>query len=104
MMGMPLGRYFVIAGSLLLMLLFVADWYMPKLAVMTAVADADKTVIRIQSGHKWPEAIVFDTSLPTIAPPVAEATTPVEKSPGKSPRDALAQVPLAELVPPFLGT
>jgi hypothetical protein len=29
----------------------------------------DKSIIRINSAHKWPEAIVIDTNLPTIVPP-----------------------------------
>jgi hypothetical protein len=67
-MGMPLGRYFAVTGSLLLALLFLADWYIPKVAPAT-VADIDRTIIRIHSAHKWPEAINIDTSLPTIVPP-----------------------------------
>jgi hypothetical protein len=29
-MGMPLGRYFAFIGSVLLALLFLADWYLPQ--------------------------------------------------------------------------
>ena len=68
---MPLARYFTVVGCLLLALLFVADWYFPKLIAPPATAGVDKTIIRLHSAHKWPEATVFDTSLPTIVPPPA---------------------------------
>jgi hypothetical protein len=71
-MGMPLGRYFALIGSVLLVLLFLADWYLPQPAATPARADVDRTVIRLQSGHRWPERIVIDTSLPTIVPPPAK--------------------------------
>lgn len=66
---MPLARYFSFVGSLLLALLFLADWYFPKLIAPPATAGVDKTIIRLHSAHKWPEATIFDTSLPTIVPP-----------------------------------
>ncbi len=71
---MPLARYFTFTGSLLLALLFLADWYFPKLVAPPATAGVDKTIIRLHSAHKWPEAIVFDTNaIPTL---LAEAETP----------------------------
>jgi hypothetical protein len=39
--------------------------------------------------HRWPEAIVFDTGLPTITPPPVVADVPVLRTP----RDALALLP-----------
>ena len=87
---MPLGRYFTFTGSILVALLFLADWYMPKTSIESGWTDVDRSVIRIQSRHKWPEAVVFDTSLPTIVPPAAlTASAAVEKPP----RDAFAQLP-----------
>jgi hypothetical protein len=94
-MGMPLGRYFVFTGTLLLALLFLADWYMPHPAASPTRTEVDRTVIRLHSGHKWPERIVIDTSLPTIVPPPAMiAETLPEKSPPLigSLRAAFAQV------------
>jgi hypothetical protein len=94
-MGMPLGRYFIFTGSLLLALLFLTDWYLPPLAVTPARGEVDRTIIRLRSAHKWPERIVIDTSLPTIVPPPA---TVAEALPGKAPpvsrppREAFAQV------------
>jgi hypothetical protein len=92
---MPLGRYFLFIGSALLALLFLADWYMPQLAATPGHADVDRSIIRLQSRHNWPERIVIDTSLPTIVPPpaqIAEAS-PVKSGPvGRSPREAFAQM------------
>jgi hypothetical protein len=88
---MPLGRYFGCAGCLLLALLFLADWYIPKLSAEPDRADVDRSIIRIHSMHRWPEAIVFDTNLPTIVPPVMTADVAAKRTP----RDALALLPLA---------
>jgi hypothetical protein len=83
---MPLGRYFGFAGSLLLAMLFLADWYFPKPSVASDRADVDRSIIRIHTTHKWPDAIVFDTALP---PPVIAAEIPATRTP----RDALALLP-----------
>ena len=87
---MPLARYFGFAGSVLLALLFLADFYIPKLSAAPDRAGVDKSIIRIHSKHKWPEAIALDTSLPTIVPPpVITAELPARKTP----HDALALLP-----------
>jgi hypothetical protein len=66
---MPLVRYFFFVGGALLALLFVFDAYAPPLAVADRTeAAADFPVIRINSDRKWPERIVFDTSVPAIVP------------------------------------
>jgi hypothetical protein len=89
---MPLGRYFGFASSLLLALLFFADWYIPKLSAEPDRTDVDRSIIRLHTMHRWPEAIVFDTSLPTITPPpVIAAEVPARRAP----RDALALLPQA---------
>jgi hypothetical protein len=62
---MPLSRYFLYVGGVLLALLFIADAYLPKLPVAHR-ADEVSYNIRIHSDGKWPERIVYDTSLPTI--------------------------------------
>jgi len=87
----PLGRYFAFAGSLLLVMLFIADWYLPNASSQPFFreARADKSIIRITSAHKWPEPIVIDTSLPTIVPPLPVlAKVPIVNQP----REALAQL------------
>jgi hypothetical protein len=37
--------------------------------------------LRIHSDRKWPERIVFDTSVPTIVPPAQTAATDVNPAP-----------------------
>jgi hypothetical protein len=87
---MPLGRYFVFIGGALLALLLLADWYIPDLSAAPGRAGVDKSIIRIHTTHRWPEAIVFDTSVPTIVPPPVVTAEPVANRP---PRDALALLP-----------
>ena len=102
---MPLLRYFVFVGGALLALLFAASAFMPALPVVESPRfTADLSIIRIHSDRKWPERVVFDTSLPTTMPPsnlaapvVAEVTRPQQKS-GAAPvakgqvREAFAQL------------
>ena len=64
---MPLARYFFYVGGVLLALLFISDAYLPKLPVAHEAA-AGVPLIRIHSDQKWPERVVYDTSLPTIVP------------------------------------
>jgi hypothetical protein len=99
---MPLARYFVFVGGVLLALLFIFDAYQPKLPVADATeAAVDKSIIRIHSDRKWPERVVFDTSLPTIVPAqtakaeaaVAAPATVADVSAKVRVRDAFAQLP-----------
>lgn len=64
---MPLARYFLYVGGVLLTLVFILDAYLTKFPVVER-AQANLPVIRIHSDRKWPERIVFDTTLPTIVP------------------------------------
>jgi hypothetical protein len=70
-----LVRYFLYAGSALLALIFLADWYwpaaQPTVAGQVRETSIDKEILRIRSAQKWPPKIVFDTSIPTIVPPQA---------------------------------
>jgi hypothetical protein len=88
---MPLGRYFILVGSLLLGLLFAADWYMPPRPVEPVRTDVDRG-IRIHSRHSGPARIVIDTSLPTIVPAsaVAAELPPAAPPQNSAPRDAFA--------------
>jgi hypothetical protein len=87
---MPFVRYIAFVGSLLVAILFFADWYLPMAPSQSVTSpEADKPIIRIKSDRKWPERIVFDTSAPTIVPqksPVV-ADGPVVTNP---PREAFA--------------
>jgi hypothetical protein len=100
---MPLARYFFFVGGVLLALLFVSDAYAPKPPVVsTAEIGVDKSTIRIRSGRKWPERVVFDTSIPTVIPKPAEKTEAsipaptvvADASTKVRVRDAFAQLPL----------
>jgi hypothetical protein len=105
-MGMPFGRYFAFIGSVLLGLLYLADWYLPQPAATPDRADVDRTVIRLQSGHRWPERIVIDTSLPTIVPPPAKVadTLPARSPPvARPPREAFALVTPAQAAAPAIA-
>ena len=86
----PISRYIALVGSLLLAMLFIANWLLPMDPTLSATSEqADKQIIRIKSDRKWPERIVFDTSAPTIVPqksPVI-ADGPVVTNP---PREAFA--------------
>ena len=95
---MPLRRYFAYTGGVLLALLFLIDWYLPRPVADPAHADVDRSTIRIHSTHKWPGAVVYDTSQPTIVPPVpaVAAVAPVPPAP----REAFAMAPKPDAVPP----
>ena len=64
---MPLARYFLYVGGALLALLFVLDPYLPKLRAADW-GNSRSAIIHIHSDQKWPERIVYDTSLPTVVP------------------------------------
>jgi len=77
---MPVVRYFVLVGGVLLALLFLSNEVLPQLPVAEKVAEAspDKPVIRINSDRKWPERVVFNTNMPTIVPATAPALAKAE--------------------------
>jgi hypothetical protein len=78
---MPVLRYFIFVGGALLALLFVADAYAPAQPVAAkanSVVAAENPTLRIRSDRKWPQAIVFDTTQPTIVPPVLKAEATVQ--------------------------
>jgi hypothetical protein len=95
---MPVLRYFVFVGGALLALLFVANAYAPPQPVAAkaeAVVATENPTLRIRSDRKWPKAIVFDTTQPTIVPPVLKAEAnvqaPAEMSPKARVRETFAQ-------------
>jgi hypothetical protein len=89
---MPVARYFFYVGAVLIALLFAVDALTPKATVAgssaAAAASVENPTLRIRSDHKWPERVVYDTSLPTIVPPKAEIAAVVP---------AAAPVPVAEM-------
>ena len=95
--NMPVARYLLWVGGVLLVLLFIADACLPRLPAGQA-ADAPRPVIRIYSEHKWPERIVFDTSAPMPRSATAASSVqvnPVQESAAAAPdraREAMAQL------------
>ena len=95
---MPLARYFFCVGAVLLALLFAIDTGSPKLPVTgsTAAASTPASEVpaqRIHSDRKWPERVVFDTSMPTIVPPQAVAVkSDVAVKPEVAVQPALAEI------------
>ncbi|WP_161854095.1 hypothetical protein [Bradyrhizobium sp. CCBAU 051011] len=61
---MPIRQYFVWVGSVLLVALLAADWWLPGPAdhSHSAIAPNARVNLRIHSDHKWPERVVFDTA------------------------------------------
>ena len=98
---MPVARYFLFVGGVLLALLLAIDGLVPHQAVVASQAapSVDKTVVRIRSDQKPPERVVYDTSLPTIVPPqavTAQAVVPAA-APATAPlADATAQARVRE--------
>ena len=70
---MPIIRYFVFVGSLLVALLFLADYLFPAPLQARTEVDVDRSIIRIHSARTLPERIVFDTS--TVLAPSREPST-----------------------------
>ena len=70
---MPLGRYFLLMGGALLMVLLVAGAYLPSPPVVEQV-ETRQPKIRIHSDKKLPERVVFDTSMPAVTHPPEPVT------------------------------
>src|SRR3984893_19032498 len=90
---MPIARYFLFVGGVLLALLFISDAVLPQLPVADR-ANADLPVIRIHSDRKWPERVVFDTTIPNLAPvqtAKADVPAPVTAA-GVSDKERVGQV------------
>ena len=89
---MPLVRYFVVMGGMVLSLLFLADWYLPKPEAATPSADIDRSIIRVRSSQRWPEAVRFDTSAAVPSSPVLAANNLPERAPAAA-LEAFAAAP-----------
>jgi hypothetical protein len=100
---MPLARYFLFVGGVLLALLFVVSAELPQIpAVQTVNTAADLPTIRIHSDRKWPERIVFDTSVPTPVPVQtanSETSTAAPAKVAEIPVKTTAQEAFAQLTP-----
>jgi len=99
---MPVARYFLFVGAVLLALLFALDGFAPQQAAVASnsTGSIDKTVVRIRSDQKPPERVVYDMSLPTIVPPVA--TTQVAAAPAAPVADLNAQARVRDTFAQFV--
>ncbi len=87
---MPVARYFLFVGGVLLALLFGLNVFSPEQAVVASnavpsVDKTDKTIVRIRSDQKLPERVVYDTSLTTIVPPKAATVEAAVMPPRRPP-------------------
>lgn len=102
---MPVARYFLFVGGVLLALLFVVNAIVPQEAVVASQSISspavDKTMVRIKSIQKLPERVVYDTTLPTIVPPQVNVVAAAAPS---AAREASAQTRVrdtfAQFIPP----
>ena len=95
--GMPLRSYVLSVGGVLLALLFAADGLLPRPSATGIVSGTEPPRIRIHSERKGPEAIVFDTTQPTIVPsstarPEADVADATVAAPEAAVRRSFAQV------------
>src|ERR1700712_4005724 len=105
---MPVARYFMFVGGALLAVLFLVDAHVPPQAVVPshAAPSIDRNVVRIRSDAKLPERVVYDTSLPTIVPPVSKVQVaaapqpPVDVTAPANVRDTFAQLVPANVKKP----
>ena len=100
---MPLARYILSVGGALLTLLFLLDAYLPKTPVSDA-GNSRSAIIHIHSDQKWPERIVYDTSLPTVLPAEranieADVTAPDNASAVATVREAFAKLQPSSQLP-----
>ena len=66
---MPLIKYFVFVGSALVLLLLAMNWLSPEPTAEPVHSSIERPVIRISSIETLPERVVFDNSMPYMAPP-----------------------------------
>lgn len=105
---MPIRQYFVWVGSVLLVALFAADWWLPAPAahLHSAIAPNERVNLRIRSDHKWPERVVFDTAhsgmqLAAASEPRLDMVPNQERAQTKqrNPLDSFAAMEVAQATP-----
>jgi hypothetical protein len=103
---MPIRQYFSWVGSVLLVALFAADWWLPAPAAhsLSAIAPNERVNLRVRSDQKWPERVVFDTAHFGM-PLAAELGRELDVAPNldlaerRSPLDAFAAMAGAQVTP-----
>jgi len=101
---MPVARYFLFVGGVLLALLLAIDALVPQETIVASQAapSVNKTIVRIRSDQKLPERVVYDTSLPTIVPPTVTAQAVAPPVPAVASADAAAQARVRETFAQFV--
>src|SRR3954469_6965264 len=94
--------YFMVVGSVLVVLLLITNWFLPELpqTFRDNPEVIERASIRIKSAHKWPEKVVLDTSKPTMTPllimdPSAAQSSialPSDEAPRRSNIEAIVQL------------
>ena len=93
---MPLRQYFMWVGSILLVMLFAADWCFPAPvahAPHSEIPPNERINLRIHSDHKWPERVVFDTTRSRLTPAAGVSPEP-DVLPSPNPAQAEQHGPL----------
>jgi hypothetical protein len=99
---MPVARYFLYVGGVLLALLLAVNFLVPQDAVVAThgAPGVDKSMVRIASTQKLPERVVYDTNLPTIVPPAAVNVAAATPAPGaEAPAQSRVRETFAQYVP-----
>ena len=66
---MPLMKYFVLVGCALVLLLLAMNWLSPGPTAEPIYSGIQRPAIRISSIETLPERVVFDNTMPYMAPP-----------------------------------
>ncbi|WP_076858204.1 hypothetical protein [Bradyrhizobium mercantei] len=104
---MPVARYFLYVGGVLLALLFVVTAIVPQETVVPGQSQTisspgvDKSMVRIRSTQKLPERVVYDTNLPTIIPSQVNAVAAaIPPATGDASAQARVRNTFAQFIPP----
>ena len=97
---MPVARYFLYVGGVLIALLFAVAALVPPEAAVHSAPGIDRSTVRIHSDQKLPERVVYDTALPTIVP-AAKVQTAAAPAPASGP-DVSAQTRVRDTFGQFI--
>jgi hypothetical protein len=92
---MPLARYFLYVGGVLLALLIIADAYLPKSPIAEA-SGPRLPVIRLYSERRGPERVIYDTS---ISAPIGNAASSIPSSAAVANVSTRVQEAFAQMLP-----
>ena len=98
----PLRRYFLCVGGVLLTLLFAADALMPRTPANESIGSGPKLPRILHSERKGPEAVVIDTNQPAMVPSVTAQADAAAAPQSFARPDTRTRESSAQLVPPTL--